>query len=114
MLGVALLIVAAAIVGSAVAVARGRGGEMAMFPRATPAALALRTPRDVIALRLPLAFIGYQPEATAAVLNQVARLLAERDAEITRLRAGSDPSLRGDTSGPSVRPDPPDPPWQAS
>jgi hypothetical protein len=84
-LAVVLLIAAAGIVGSVLAVATGRGGEMAMFPRELPA-VVLRTPADVAAVQLPHAVFGYQPEATAAVLNYVARLLAERDAEIATLR----------------------------
>ncbi len=87
MLAAVLLIAAAAIVGGVVAVATGRGGEMAMFPRDLPSAqLALRTPADVAAVRLPHAVFGYQPEATSAVLTHIARLLADRDAEIARLR----------------------------
>ena len=85
MLAAVLLIAAAGIVGGVLAVATGRGGEMAMFPRELPA-VALRTPADVAAVRLPHAVFGYQPEATSAVLNHVAKLLAERDAEIARLR----------------------------
>jgi hypothetical protein len=86
-LATVLLIAAAGIVGGVLAVATGRGGEMAMFPRQLPAVpLALRTPADVAAVQLPHSVFGYQPEATSAVLNHLARLLAERDAEIARLR----------------------------
>jgi hypothetical protein len=82
-----LLIVAAAILGGVFAVATGRGGELAMFRRDLadwPA--VLRTPADVSSLRLPLGILGYRAEPTSAVLAHVAGLLAERDAEIARLR----------------------------
>lgn len=100
MLAAVLLIAAAAIVGCAVAMATGRGGEMAMFQRGHAVPLALRTPADVAAVRLPLAIVGYQPEATSAVLTQVARLLADRDDEIARLRGDQgDPGRADDSAG---------------
>jgi len=82
-----LLLAAAVILGGVVAVAMGRGGELAAFRRDVPAArFRARTPADVAMLRLPLGLFGYQQQATADALRAVARLVAERDAEITRLR----------------------------
>jgi hypothetical protein len=82
-----LLIVAVAILGGVWAVATGRGGELVTFRRDVadwPA--LLRTPADVAGVRLPLGIFGYQAEATSVVLTHLTGLLAERDAEIARLR----------------------------
>ncbi len=82
-----MLAAAAAIVAGTVIAARGGGGEMAMFspdrPREPP---RLATPADVATLRPPLGLIGYQVQATAAAFSRVAQLLADKDAEIARLR----------------------------
>ena len=83
-----LLAAAAAIVAGMVVAASGRGGQMAAFRRDIPPVdLDLRTPTDVAMVRLPIALLGYQEQATGEVLAEVARMLAERDAEIAELRA---------------------------
>jgi hypothetical protein len=99
------LVAAALIVSGVVIVATGRGGEMAAASRDRPAGQPpLRTAADVAAVRLPLAIIGYQPAATSAVLNRVAWLLAERDAQIARLSAGpgSSATVNDDPAGGSA------------
>jgi hypothetical protein len=84
---IVLLLAAAAILGGVLAVAMGRGGELAVFSRDVPVApIRARTPADVAMLRLPLGLFGYQQQATADALRAVAGLLDERDAEINRLR----------------------------
>lgn len=82
-----LLTAAAAILGGVVAVVMGRGGEIAWFARDLPAVrFRLRTPSDVAMLRLPTGLFGFQEHATGEALREIAQLLAERDAEIARLR----------------------------
>lgn len=82
------LTMAAIIVGGMVAAASGRGGEMVASRRDLPSAdWGIRSAGDVTALRLPLGLLGYQEHATGEVLAQVARMLADRDAEIAALRA---------------------------
>ncbi|HVB43572.1 MAG TPA: hypothetical protein VNF47_12820 [Streptosporangiaceae bacterium] len=91
-----LLTACVAIIVGVVAVAMGRGGELAHFRRDLPAARPrIATPADVAALRLPIGLLGYQAQATVEALRAAARLLAERDAEIARLRG-----LLGGTSAP--------------
>jgi hypothetical protein len=82
-----LLLAAIAVLGGVVVVAMGRGGEMALFRRDLPdGRFRLRTPADVAALQLPLGLLGYSEQATGDALRAIALLLAERDAEIARLR----------------------------
>jgi hypothetical protein len=83
-----LLSVAIAILVGVVVVAMGRGGEIARFHRDLPlVASRIRTATDIATLRLPLGLLGYQEQAADAALDAAARLLAEQEAEITRLRA---------------------------
>jgi|SRR5215472_7485619 len=83
----ALLTAAIAILASVVVVAMGRGGEIARFDRDLP----MMPPRiedasDLALLQLPIGLFGYQERATRVALDAAARLLAEQDAEIARLR----------------------------
>ena len=83
-----LLAAAIAILVGVVVVAMGRGGEIVRFRRDLPMVPPrIRTAADVATLRLPLGLFGYDEPATNAALEVAARLLAEQDAEITRLRA---------------------------
>jgi hypothetical protein len=83
-----LLMAALAILVGVVVVAMGRGGELVRSHRdLPPVPPRIRTAADVGTLRLPLGLFGYQAEAADAALAAAARLLAEQDAEITRLRA---------------------------
>jgi hypothetical protein len=85
---VVLLVAAGAILVGVVAVAMGRGGEMAAFRRDMPTTFRpIRTPADVARLRLPIGPLGYQAHATADALTAIAGLLADRDYEIAALRA---------------------------
>jgi hypothetical protein len=85
---VVLLLAAVAVLAGVVVVAMGRGGEIATFARDLPdARFRLRTPSDVAALGLPLALFGYQERTTRDALASVAQMIADRDAEINRLRA---------------------------
>lgn len=84
---VVLVIAAVAILAGVVVVAVGRGGELAMFRSdVPPVQFALFTPGDVAAFRPRLAFFGYSARATDDALLQIARAVAERDAELSRLR----------------------------
>ena len=83
-----LLAAAIAILVGAVVVAMGGGGEIVRFHRDLPLVPPpIRTAADIGTLQLPLGLFGYQAEATEAALAAAARLLAEQDAEIARLRA---------------------------
>lgn len=79
-------LVAAVILGGVVVVAMGRGGELAREQRAEPTATNFRTWSDVASYRPPAALLGYHAGATEYALAQVARAIAERDAEIDLLR----------------------------
>ena len=82
-----LLAAAAAILTGVVAVAMGWGGELAAWNRDLPAfPLLPSTAYDIATLRLPENLFGYQVEATDQVLAAISGLVADRDAEIARLR----------------------------
>jgi hypothetical protein len=82
-----LLTAAVAILAGVVAVAMGWGGELAMSRRDLPAIPPrIRTASDVARLRLPLGLFGYQAESADEAIQILAGRLAERDAEIARLR----------------------------
>jgi hypothetical protein len=83
-----LLAAAIAILVGVVVVAMGGGGEIVRFHRDLPLVPPpIRTAADIGTLQFPLGLFGYQAEATEAALAAAARLLAEQDAEIARLRA---------------------------
>lgn len=83
-----LLAAAIAILAGVVVVAMGRGGEIAQSHRDAPMRPPrIRTAADLAMLRLPVGLFGYQEEATDAALDAAARLIAEQQAEIARLRA---------------------------
>ncbi len=86
--GVSALIVIAAIVilAGVVVVAMGRGGELARDRPARPAASDFRTWYDVASYRPPGALLGYDAAATEHALSEIARAIADRDAEIDALR----------------------------
>ncbi|HEY1643731.1 MAG TPA: hypothetical protein VGG35_23895 [Streptosporangiaceae bacterium] len=84
---VVLVMAAVAILAGVVVVAVGRGGELAIARSdIPPVRFALFTPADVAAFRPRLAFFGYSARATDDALLQIARAVAERDAELSRLR----------------------------
>jgi hypothetical protein len=84
---VVLLIAAAAILCGVVAVAMGRGGQMAPSVADTrPLNAEILTAADVALLRPPAALWGYDMRATDEALNLVARIVTERDVEIATLR----------------------------
>jgi hypothetical protein len=83
-----LLAAAIAILVGVVVVAMGRGGELVRLRRdLPPVPPRITTAADIGALDLPLALFGYEAETADAALAAAARLLAEQDAEIARLRA---------------------------
>ena len=81
-----IVLAAAAILAGVVVVAMGRGGELSRERPAAPAATNFRTWSDVASYRPPAALLGYHAGATEYALAQVARAIAERDAEIDLLR----------------------------
>jgi hypothetical protein len=82
-----LLAAAAAILTGVVAVAMGWGGEMAAWSRDLPPfPLRVSTPYDIATFRLPASLFGYQPEATDQLLTAISMMVADRDAQIVRLR----------------------------
>jgi hypothetical protein len=83
-----LLAAAIAILVGVVVVAMGGGGEIARFHRDLPLVPPqISRAADIRELRLPLGLFGYEAETADAALAAAARLLAEQDAEIARLRA---------------------------
>jgi hypothetical protein len=82
-----LLASALAILAGVVAVAMGRGGEIARSQRDLPVLPPrIRSASDVARLRLPIGLLGYQEQATDDALDAAARLIADQEAEIARLR----------------------------
>jgi hypothetical protein len=82
-----LLLAAAAIVAGVIALALGRGGELAHFPSdAAPWECQIATAADVAQLRPPAALFGYSVRATSQALSQIAEAVTERDSEIESLR----------------------------
>ena len=84
---IVLLVAAAGIVAGAVLAARGRAGQMAMFP---PDAALLPagevTAPEVVLLRPPLSLWGYNAAATDEALRVIAHAMTARDMEIATLR----------------------------
>lgn len=83
---VVIAIAAIAIVAGTVAVALGRGGELARNRPPEPTRADFRTWSDVASFRPPGALLGYHAGATEQALAQLAMVIAERDAEIDALR----------------------------
>jgi hypothetical protein len=82
-----LLATALAILAGVVAVAKGRGGEIARSRRDLPVLPPrIRSANDVARLQLPIGLLGYSEQATDDALDAAARLIAEQQAEIARLR----------------------------
>jgi hypothetical protein len=80
-----LLLAAAVILVGVVSVAMGHGGEMAEFATDyVPPDLV--TAADVVLLRPPSAFWGYNVQVTDEALNRAAQVITERDVEIAVLR----------------------------
>jgi hypothetical protein len=82
-----LLAAAIAILVGVVAVAMGRGGEIVRTRRDVPVRPPrIRSATDVARLRLPIGLLGYQEQATDEALDAAARLIADQEDEIARLR----------------------------
>jgi hypothetical protein len=81
-----IVIAAIVILAGVVVVAMGRGGELARDQPAEPAASDFRTWYDVASYRPPGALLGYDAAATEHALGEIARAMADRDAEIDVLR----------------------------
>jgi hypothetical protein len=81
-----IVIAAIVILAGVVVVAMGRGGELARDRPAKPAASDFRTWYDVAGYRPPTALLGYDAAATEQALSEIARVIADRDAEIDLLR----------------------------
>lgn len=105
---VVLLLAALVILAGVVAVAIGRGGELAMFRPDSPRyPRVLATAADVASFRPPLAFFGYSASATDEALEQITQVVVERDAEVAWLR-DQVVKLGGDAGDwPSAAPEPP-------
>jgi hypothetical protein len=84
---VVLLLAAAIIVAGVIAVAMGRGGELAPAPADfAPLDLAEVTSTDVALLRPPSALWGYHREATDEALSQIARTISDQEVQIATLQ----------------------------
>ena len=110
---VLLLLAGAVILVGVVAVAMGRGGEMAEFPSdyLPPSLDDLFTAADVAALRPPSGLWGYNIQVTDEALSRIAQVVTERDVEIAvlrqqlaELRAASDPAQRAGGRYPALPP----------
>ena len=85
---VLLILASVVILVGVVAVAIGRGGEMAEFAGDYPPFDTddLLTAADVALLRPPSALWGYSAAATDQALGRIAQVVTERDVEIAALR----------------------------
>jgi hypothetical protein len=83
---VAIVLAAAVILVGIIVVAMGRGGELSREKPELPARTDFRSWSDVAEYRPPGAVFGYHAAATEHALMLIARTIAERDAEIERLR----------------------------
>jgi hypothetical protein len=84
---VVMLVAALAVLAGIIAVAVGRGGELAFFQADyAPLKLDEITATDVVLFRPPMALWGYSVQPTDEALNRIAEALTERDIEITALR----------------------------
>ncbi|WP_121436501.1 hypothetical protein [Actinomadura pelletieri] len=87
---VVLVLAGVAVLGAVVVLAMGRGGELADthpdFPR-LPLGTGERpiTGPDVLRMRFPRTFWGYQPQTMDEALRRVADALSERDARVAVL-----------------------------
>ena len=84
---VVLLLAAIAILAGVVVVAIGRGGELTVFRSDTPPLrLEFATAADLARFRPPSAFFGYSAQVTDDALQLIARVVADREAELAMLR----------------------------
>jgi hypothetical protein len=83
---VAIVIAAAVILGGMIVVAMGKGGELSVERPELPSRTDFQSSSDVADYRPPGALLGYSPLVTERALAQIARTIAERDAEIDWLR----------------------------
>jgi hypothetical protein len=81
-----IVIAAIVILAGVVVVAMGRGGELARELPAEPAATDFRSWHEVASYRPPGALLGYDAGVTEHALTEIARVIADRDAEIAELR----------------------------
>jgi len=84
---IAIILVAVVIIGGVVVVAMGGGGELVRDLPDEPADTDFQAPADVARYRPPAALLGYHAGATERALQHIARVLADRDAEIDWLRS---------------------------
>ena len=87
---VVLVLAGVAVLGAVVALAMGRGGELAeTHPDYPPLPLGADghpiTGREAARIRLPRTFWGYQPYVTDEALHRLAFALSERDARVAAL-----------------------------
>ncbi|TDB94736.1 hypothetical protein [Actinomadura sp. 7K534] len=89
-MAVVLVLAGLAVLGAVVALAMGRGGELAEthpdYPPLPGGADGRPiTGDDIARLRLPRTFWGYQPQLTDEALQRLADALHERDARVAEL-----------------------------
>jgi hypothetical protein len=84
---VVLMLAAVAILAGVVVVALGRGGELKLSrPDSAAYGRRLVTAADMVTFRPPAAFLGYSAPVTDEAVQQMARAVAQRDAELVQLR----------------------------
>jgi hypothetical protein len=119
-LPVVMLVAAAAVLIGVIAVAMGRGGELAFFqPDYAPLSLDEVSSTDIALFRPPTALWGYSMNVTDEALTRIAAAVTERDIEIATLqqqvadlqsaaasRRGYGPSERTARTDPNARTDP--------
>jgi hypothetical protein len=110
MVVVVFVLAGLAVLGSVVVLAMGRGGELTeTHPDHPPLPLGdgrYVTPRDVVSLRLPRAFWGYQAPVADEALRDLARALSERDARVAALERRLDDLRHGAPAAPEPEPEP--------
>jgi hypothetical protein len=84
---VVMLIAAVAVLVGVIAVALGRGGELAYFPADyPPLMMGELSATDIVLFRPPRGLWGYDAQVTDEALDLIAEAITERDIEITSLR----------------------------
>jgi hypothetical protein len=108
-LPVVMLVAAVAVLIGVIAVAMGRGGELAFFqPDYAPLKLDEISATDIALFRPPMAVWGYSLNVTDEALTRIAAAVTERDIEIATLQrqvADLQAAARRRAYGPADRPD---------
>jgi hypothetical protein len=109
---IAIVLVAVVIIAGVVVVAMGGGGELVRDLPGEPADSDFESWTAVARYRPPAALLGYHAAATERALQRIARVLADRDAEIAWLRSKLEQAEPGAAEHPDIGASGPDVPQQ--